>query len=349
MERENARLQEEAAAAAAKAEEFARKMAEAERATAFLEELGFVVTSPPAGERQGTAFDGRMASLIECYKTHPQSGFRKIGYKTQEAYKSSLRRIDNDLGKERIADLDQERLTRQYQDWTNGETSHIALAHALAAQLRILAAFGATVLKDPSCRELRVVLHYMKFKKAESQNAPMTADQAVAIRNKAREMGWPSLALAQALQFDFKLSQRQVIGEWLPHKHPGTSEFHTDRLKWVNGLRWNDLDEICVLRPASMPDQRFDLLSAPMVRAELQAMFCPNGEPLTRARLPNSTRPMIIYERAELPYQAHQFRTNWAKVAEAAKIPKNVRNRDSRIGAREVPKSDLDIGKESVG
>jgi hypothetical protein len=69
---------------------------------------------------------------------------------------------------------------------------------------------------------------------------------------------------------------------------------------------------------------------APMVKAELEARY---GAPLTRAKLPTSG-PIIVYEYSGLPWQAHAFRATWREMANAAGVPENVKNTNSRLGAK---------------
>lgn len=329
MEREKARLLEEAAAAVAAAEAITREIEEVDRATAILAKYGFVVSAPPPGAQkgEGAAFDGTVRTLIASYKTHPRSGYHKLAYRTRESYDSSLRRIERDLGPEQVEKLDKERLERQHAEWTAGGTTHVAMGHSLVGQLRILASFGADILKDQSCRMLQVALHYMKIPKGEKQTVPLTAAHARAIRTMAHAKGLPSIALAQAFQFEHKLGQRDVIGEWVPMREPGTSDIVSKDLKWLRGLRWNQIDEGLNLR-LSTETRRL----GQMVAEELWAMFSKSGEPLSRARLPASG-PIIVYEPTGLPYPAHTFRRVWRELADEANVPKAAKNRDLRTAA----------------
>jgi hypothetical protein len=347
MEREKARLLEEAAAKQAAAEAIDRDMAEIDRLAALAARYGFVVTAPSqdGAKKEGAGLDGRLTSLIDCYQVHPESSFHKLGFGTRKSYISSLGRLQHDLGPEQIDSLDNERLQRQYDEWIVG--GHIAMGHSLIGMLRILASFGSTVLKDQSCRILRTTLHHMRFKKAKKKNKPLTIEHVIAIRASARAKGFPSVALAQAIQFESKLGQRDVIGDWVPVGESGTSEVTLNGLKWLRGLRWNEIDENLELRRSTGKNQKpFDLKRAPMVIEELRAMFCKFGEPLTRARLPPSG-PIIKYERTKLPYQSHQFRRVWRLMADAAKIPKDVHNMGSSSATDAPPDPDADFDLEA--
>jgi hypothetical protein len=44
-------------------------------------------------------------------------------------------------------------------------------------------------------------------------------------------MGWHSIALAQAIQFDCALRQKDVIGEWVPESEPGEPKLYATSLQ----------------------------------------------------------------------------------------------------------------------
>src|SRR3954465_13441337 len=103
------------------------------------------------------------------------------------------------------------------------------------------------------------------------------------IRTVARNhFGWYSIALAQALQFELLLGQKDVIGEWVPVGEPGESdvvreeEGHEEEgQKWLRGLRWSDIDKNLILRHRVGSSGRrieVDLRTAPMVLEELSIM-----------------------------------------------------------------------------
>jgi hypothetical protein len=327
----------EALKAAAKArllEKFERDWAEAERLATTYPEL-FQITAPvgtigdladsanprlrfTVPQQIASAFDGTVKGLIEAYKSDPDSGYQKLRHSTRQNYNSLLRRIENDIGPDLVADLDARRLKAVHEAWTNAG-KHIAMAHALMTTLRTLSSFGATWLKSNECRELKATLSGMEFKMPEQRTEQLTAEDATEIRKKAREMGFASIALAQAIQYDCRLKQKDVIGEWVPVSDSNMSDVIDGNEKWVLGLRWEELDEKFILRRGK---DTIDLKLYPMVREEL--------EQTTR----KASGPIIVYERTLLPYQTYQFRRVWRQVADAAEISKNVRNMDSRAPAR---------------
>jgi hypothetical protein len=67
----------------------------------------------------------------------------------------------------------------------------------------------------------------------------LTMKDVVDLRRRAHEMGYPSIALAQAFQFDCGLRQKDLIGAWVPRAELDTlAEFVDGDMAWVRGLRW---------------------------------------------------------------------------------------------------------------
>jgi hypothetical protein len=52
----------------------------------------------------------------------------------------------------------------------------------------------------------------------------------------ANKRGSHSVALAQALQFEGKLPQKRVLGEWVPQTERGLSDLFVRDQKWLPGL-----------------------------------------------------------------------------------------------------------------
>jgi len=268
---------------------------------------------PQKNENQG--FDGSMTSLIAGYKSHPDSGYQKLGYQTRVSYDGLLRRVEREFGPEQVGNVDAERLLHAHTGWTADGT--VAMGHSLIGMMRRLATFGSTILKDRACRELRVTLHDMKFPVVRRKKGHLTAVQANAVRAKAHEMKLPSIALAQAFQFECGLGQKDVIGEWVPISEQPPSGVINGKMKWLGGIRWSDIDNLILrLTISTGKNIQIDLRHMPMVMAEL-------------ARREPGGVPVVVYEKDGLPYQAYTFRRLWRLVANAAGIPKTVMNMDS--------------------
>lgn len=90
---------------------------------------------------------------------------------------------------------------------------------------------------------MSLVMHRLRFEIPKARTERMTPEQARDICVKAHEMGRPSIALAQAFQFDVGLTQKDVIGEWVPLSEAAESEVIDGDRKWIRGLRWETIND----------------------------------------------------------------------------------------------------------
>lgn len=292
-----------------------------------------------------TEFTNTIASLIACYRTDPDSHYGKLRYATRLHYDGLCRRIeadctvpvgivlpgtDDDLGfpvtaysSLPIEGIRSRMLLRWHEYWSGGGKK-ITVAHSLIGMLRTLMTFGATILEDAECKRVKDLLSDMRFPMSKPRKETITADQVIAIRRQAHAMGWHSIALAQAFQFEIMLRQKDVIGEWLPFDEPGVSGV-VDQFfgKWLRGLRFEEIDDDLILRHVTSKRGKVievDLKLSPMVCEEL-AHF--------KGAMP-SAGPVIVYERTDLPYLAHQYRRTWRLIARMCDVPDTAFNMDSR-------------------
>jgi hypothetical protein len=307
----------------------ARRMAELDRGFAefhrrfaelkiIAEELGLVLDVAP---REGSASQRlTVGDLAERYRVDERSPYQMVRPASRKQYDKMIKQLLKDCGGTKVSGLDAQKIQNLYNDWAKG--GKIAMSHGLITMLRGLARFGMDKLGDADSKNLAVVLHGMYFPTVKSRTATLTAEHAEAIRAKAHEMGMPSIALAQAFQFDCDLRQKDLIGEWVPIGETAPSDFIRGRLKWVSGIRWNQIGDDLILRhtPSAGGDEVvINLNECRMVMAELR-------------RLGNRPAggPLIVDERTKQPYVENTFRWTWRKVADAAGIPKELRNADSR-------------------
>lgn len=261
-------------------------------------------------------------NLADRYRQHKHSPYHKLRFKTRETYDGLINRLIKDCGDDILSELKARNIEHLHDSWTESGTS---MAHSLVTMLRGLINFGVTVLDDGECERLQALLHNMHFKNAGRRTERLTVEQAAAIRAKAHEMGWPSVALAQAFQFDCGLRQKDVIGEWVPLSEPGNSDVCANEKKWLRGLRHEEISKDLVLRHVSSVSNKefvFDLKTAPMVMEELRRKFAD-------LKLP-STGAVILSEGTKLPWTSFEFRRQWRKFADAAGVPRSVFNMDSR-------------------
>jgi hypothetical protein len=264
-----------------------------------------------------------IAELIGRYREHKDSPYQKVHHKTREHYGQLIKRLHEDCGRCVLSELKAQDIQELHKNWNKGRKQ---IGHSLITMLRGLVNFGATVLKDGQCERLQVVLHNLRFKVERSERGALTEYHARLVRGIAREWGLHSIAMAQAFQFDCMFKQKDVIGEWVPLTEPGQSDvLSADRTeKWLRGLRWQDIGDDLVLRHvvgSQARDVQIDLKRAPMVMEELR-----------RFEERPKSGPVIVSEYTGRPWHAMEFRRRWRKVANAAGIPKTVKNSDRRAG-----------------
>lgn len=267
-----------------------------------------------------------LAGLIDQYKTDRVSGWAKLRYPTRMNHDSLLRRIVAAHGSRPMASIRRRDLEEWYLDWSaDGEKA--AMGHAFMSKIRTICGYGASMLEDPECNRICMILNGRKFEMGTpDRSCFMTAAHAVAVRKKAHEIGYASIALAQALQFELVLRQRDCLGEWVPVAEPGESGVEWNGQKWLRGIRWPEIDGDLILRHVTSKKQKpieVDLKLAPMVMEELalwpQYMRSPTG-------------PLIICEGTAHPWKATDFRRKWRTIADLAGVPKQVKNMHSRHG-----------------
>lgn len=279
-------------------------------------------------------FDGSLRALVSCYQTDPDSSYHKKQYAVRRNHDTLLRRIVDRHGDEQLADIKARVLLAWHKEWAE-DGAKLATGAAVLGQWRVLFGFGATILEDAECERLCSVMGKMRFPHPKPRVQHLSAEQATKHRHESRALGWPSIALADALQFDLTMRQKDVIGEWVPLNEPGVSDVIHAGKKWIKGIRWEEVNERFELSHVTSKRQKLlevPLLLAPMVVEELSAMAGVPVADLRRDMFP-AAGPMVIGDLTLLPWQAQSFRQRWRKVADKAGIPKDVRSMDARAGA----------------
>jgi hypothetical protein len=327
LERKKARLLEELTAT----EREETKIAQLQ---ALAEELKYDLVPKPA-EPATAPLDSPLTieMLAELYRTDKRSPYQEVRPASRKQYDKMIRQVVKRCGNAKVADLEAPKLQGFYDEYANA--GKISMGHGVITQLRGLARFGMTELRDTDCEKLAFILHGMHFQNVESRKAkPLSPEQVAAIIAKAHELGFHSLALAQALQFHLGMKQADVIGQWVPLADSVYSEIIYKNQKWARGLRWNQINDDWILEyiPSSGGDAvQWRLTDYPAVMAEIK-------DALRRLDSRSKSGPVIIDERSGRPYHENQFRLDWRKAADAVGIPKTVYNKDSRpTNEREAP------------
>lgn len=277
--------------------------------------------------------EGTVQWLINCYLTDEDSPYHSKRYPTRQHYDVLLKRVGADLGHHPLEKV----RARQILHWNATiAANHLSMSHGLVGMLRTIVGFGVIYMENEQCERLAGMLHGMKFKQAKGRTERLTAGQATLIRSQAHKAGRPSIALAQAIQFEGMLRQKDIIGEWVPDTEPGHSAVHSHGMKWLRGIRWEEISADFVLVHITSKRQKeitIDLKLAPMVLEELHYAMGSNAVGGLQRDKFSASGPVIFSEASELPWVPGEYRRWWRKLARAAGIPDAVRSMDSRAGA----------------
>lgn len=290
------------------------------------------------GKLQPKVFGGTVRSLIVAYQTDKDSPYHGMRYKSRAYVDSLLKRLDAKYSDHRLVDLNARDLKNWYKGFRfpDGEDGRqlITTAHAVMTTVRMMLSFGSVfeIEKSPrdrisECSRLRVILHDMKFENKKPRTEAMTWRQCEDVIAAANAAGLHSIAITQALQFDLRARQKDIIGEWVPVTEPGISviaAYH--HRKWLRGIRWEEISSTLKLsHPISKSRTgkvlERDLSLYPMIMAELD-----------KIPADKRTGPVIVCEKTGRPWVANHFRIEWRKLATSVGIPAAVFNMDSRAG-----------------
>lgn len=287
-------------------------------------------------ERRPKQFDGTIRALVSAYQTDPDCTYQTMRFRTRRDTDAMLRRLVEKYGKVKLRDLDVREFKHWYESfrWPDGKDGRelVATGHAMMTTVRMVIGYGRLfeIEKAPrdkvsECARLKEVLSDMSFEVVKPRTEAMTLRQCEDIIAAAHAAGLPSIALAQALQFDLRARQKDIIGEWVPVSEPGISVINPYHArKWLRGLRHEEISSTMVLNhPASKTGKMIerDLTLYPMVMAEIDKI------PAERR-----TGPIVVCELTGRPWVQNHFRVKWRDIATKAKVPTSVYNMDSRAG-----------------
>jgi hypothetical protein len=304
-----------------------------------------IVRQPPIPQNAVKGIVETIADLAHRYQTDEHSPYRQIRHQTRSNYDLLIRRIVEDCGGERLVDWNAEVIQRHYDQWADCGKK-ITAGRSAITMVRILMNFGMKSLVDKECERVAVILHNMDFAIAKRQDLErLTEEHAIAIIRRAHEMGRHSIAFAQALQFDCKLAQKDVLGEWVPMSVPGEPAVINGKgQKWLYGLRWSEIDKELILRHQPSRGGKpveLQLQQIPRVKTELDRIREQLGE------LPSDDSPVIVSERSGRPWQGDAFRKFWRKIADEVGVPSYVFNMDSRVGGSSTERASDGHSSES--
>ena len=285
-------------------------------------------------------YDGTVGALVDCYFKDPASPYHDIRYNTQRGYASWGAALKRVAGKRRVSALVGNDLRNWHRNVSKpaatGKRPRDRLAKAIIQMMRIVLSYGkAAGLED--CAKLYAMIEGMEFRKESDEKrigkakpdkkVAMTYAQAEAIVRKGLEMGTRrarSVALATAAQFEFTVSQIDVIGYWIPAQHIAIEQgmiVMAGKL-WRPGLRFEDFEAgiLDLSRLKTGKSAQFDIGEYPLFQLALSAV--PEDD---------RTGPLVTDTDGD-PVRYRVFYGMYQDVREAAGVPDNVWSSRARHG-----------------
>lgn len=309
------------------------------------------------GKSDAAGFDGTVSGLIRCYLTDPESPFHGLRHVTKKSYRLLCTMHDRDCGERALAALGGRDFKRWYEGWRWPEgkdgPDRAPIAHARITMIRTLLRFGIAFeveqdLGTAHCARLKAIISEMEFQKGSPRTETIDAQQCADICAAAHRLELHSIALAQALQFELAVRQKDVIGEWVPISEPGLSNVtNNHRQKWLYGIRWDEIGADMILTHKMTKSRKgkvleFDLDLYPMVKAEI-----------ARISTDLRTGPLVVCDITGRPWKQSHFRQKWRDCADAAGIPRHIQNMDSRAGgtteAIDATGGDVEAARKQAG
>lgn len=267
-------------------------------------------------------YAGTVASLVSVYRTHPESPYHALKHVTRvHDYEPALRLIADTVGKRAVTQLDGSDFRRWFREW--GSEGRHRRAHGAIRKLRAVFSFGAEQ-RLPGCSQAREILSLIRFKLPPARTIRLEYEHARAICEKAIELGRPSIALTQAIQWDTALRRIHIIGEWIPVKDGAAGGIVRGGTMW-RGPTATDISGDLVFTPPYSSNRKVatshDLSVCDLVGWVLQHIELPRMGPL------------IVNEDTGLPWRDNYYSRAWRAIADAVGVPTEVRSMDTRAGA----------------
>lgn len=275
--------------------------------------------------RDTSAFDGTIRSLVRAYRNVPESPYADVKENTRDDYNQRLRLIETAVGGRHVAVLTAVDFRRWHREFRapahDGSEPRIRQAHGLMTMVRMILGFGVS-MRMKGCASALGVISQMEFESPKRRKQALAFEQAEKIIDLALAKGRRSIALGQALQFELTMRQVDVIGKW--EKADGESGIVYNGNRWGGGLLWSHISAAMTIAKETTKtgaEGQWDLTEHPLVMKALAA-YPPEDR----------IGPMVVSELTGLPYDRHDYAHEWRPFADAADVPRDVWNRDSRAG-----------------
>lgn len=279
------------------------------------------------GKDNRKEFSGSMKSLIDQYQIVPESSYHELRSNSRESYHETLKLLARTVGDRQLKNLTGVDFKRWYAKFKEpsapGEPERVRRAYKALQLVRILMKFGV-MMNFTECIRLNTVLGAMEFSVPKPRTVAIEFHHVQEICQLAIAQGRPSIALAQALQFELTLRQIDVIGRWEKTDDIENGGIIYKGKRWRDGLLWSHLSAEGVLSKMTSKTEQMaehDTKAYPFLRTIIDAV-------------PAAKRfgPMIVDEETGRPYRYKVFARTWRALADEVGVPKEIWNRDSRAG-----------------
>lgn len=272
------------------------------------------------------AYNGTLGSLIDCYQTDEDSPYRGVRENTRRSYDHDLKILKSRVGDVRVKTLRRKEFVRWHRNFAapaeeNGEP-RVRRAHGLMTMVRMLLSFGVS-MRYQACRDAKDVLAEVQFEMPAPRRKTLTFELASKVVDEALKVGARSMALGQALQFELGLRQIDVVGTWITD-HGQAAGVVVNGKRWTGGLTWADLTAEKLAMRTSKTGQE-----GVWNPAEYPLLVKVMGAYADDERM----GPAVMDERTGCPYAPQGYSRRWRPIADAAGVPADVWNMDSRAGA----------------
>lgn len=283
-------------------------------------------------QKNKVIYDGTFGSLIKAYRTNEFSPYHALKSTTKaKDYNPVLDYLEKAIGGQIVARRVGSDFTKWFDQIKEKKSHHFA--HSCMRKLRTALGYGVTE-KYHGCLEARTIMENLRFPTPPRRNSSMTFEQAEAIVLKALEMGWNSIALTQALQWDTALRRIDIIGQWVPIRKDEEGGIIVGAHRWIGPT-------VDVLSPDRVIT--IDATSKTKAAASYDLSVCTlSSMVLDRVAL-NNVGPLIIREDTNLPWRDNYYAQHWREIAQAAGVPNDVWSMDTRAGAISEAEAAVDL------
>jgi integrase len=155
--------------------------------------------------------------LIDCFRSDEDSSYQEVQDDTASNYDVWFKMIEETVGKRVLKYVVTKDFRRWFREWKKRSAGKggdgTRTAYGGIQGIRMLLNYGVES-GFKVCKELREGMDMIRFRRGAAREEILSYAEVRSIIEKALAVGKKRLALAQALQFETFLRQKDVIGSW---------------------------------------------------------------------------------------------------------------------------------------